>query len=72
MRHLPEEVQITVAGSLCVLQMLAQFADGIEVFTRFAVVARVTQIANQQMEFRAGHPDSTDRLALRPTTQGGF
>ena len=69
LRWLPQDIQISVAGSLGVLEVLAQLPDGIGIPARFVVVVRVTQIADQQMQFRAGHPDPADCLTLRPTAK---
>jgi len=44
---LPEDVQVSVAGSLSVLQVLAQIIDRFDIAARFAFDARVAQVADQ-------------------------
>ena len=65
----PQDVQVSVAGSLGVFQVFAQVIDRLDVAARFALDARVAQVPDQQVQFHPSHPNSTNQLILRPTTK---
>ena len=44
-----------------------ELPDRFGISTRFVVVVRVTQIADEQMQFSTGHAYPADRLTFRPT-----
>src|SRR6056297_651609 len=66
------EIQVAVAGSLGVLQVVAQIGDRFKITPGLAFDAAVTQVAYQPLQLHPSHPHSANRLPLGPATQRRF